>query len=318
VVHVSGGNDLHYLNQPEQRNAHDLYTKRRATRDQAYRGPTQGADVMPGYFDALGVSILEGRDFSEADTWARQGVMIINQHAAETLFPGESAVGQQIRWGNNDEFDPWMTVIGVVENTKWHPAERTPGFETYWSYRQYSSPTIHYLIRTASDPSGLLPAVRQTIQQLNPDLAVQRIEPMTSIAANSLWQRRLWGLLLGVFAGLALTLAAIGLYGVMSYLVTLQTREIGIRMAIGAPAARVMSLILSKGMTLVAMGGAIGLLCAAGAARLLASLLYDLSAGDPLTYVAVAAVLGAVAFVACWLPARRASRVDPLVALRSE
>jgi len=318
VALVGGGNDLHYLNQPEQRTSHDLYTKRRATRDEAYRGPTQGADVMPGYFAALGIPIIEGRDFNEADTTSSYGVMIVNRHAAQTLFPGESAVGQQIRWGNNDNYDPWMTIIGVVGDTKWQPAERTPGFDTYWSYRQYSSSTNHLLIRTTAEPAALIPQIRRTIREMNPGMAIQRVEPMARIADDSVWQRRLWGVLLGVFAGLALTLAAIGLYGVMSYLVTLQTREIGIRMAIGAPREKVLGLILGKGMSLVAAGGFVGLAAAFGLAQLLGGLLFGLSPSDPLTYAIVTLALGIVSAVACALPAWRASRVDPLIALREE
>jgi MacB-like periplasmic core domain len=146
---------------------------------------------MPGYFAALGIPIVEGRDFTEADDHTRPGVIIINKFAAETLFPGESAVGQQIRWGNNQDYDPWMTVVGVVGNTKWQPAEREPGFDTYWSYRQYAGPNNHFLIRTAADPASLLPLVRRTIQDTHPDAAIERIEEMSVIASNAVWQRKL-------------------------------------------------------------------------------------------------------------------------------
>jgi predicted lysophospholipase L1 biosynthesis ABC-type transport system permease subunit len=163
-----------------------------------------------------------------------------------------------------------MTVIGVVGDTKWNPAERSLGRRTGGD--------------DSADPandSGSEPGPRH-----------QRVEPMTRIAGNSVWQRRLWGILLGVFAALALTLAAIGLYGVMSYMVTLQTREIGIRMAIGAPAQRVLALVLGKGMALVTIGGALGLVAAFAASRFLTSLLFGLSASDPITYALVASVLG--------------------------
>ena len=318
VASVGAGDDLPYLNQPEQRNSHEFYTRRRATREQAYRVPAQGADVMPGYFAALGVPLLEGREFTEADTIGAPPVVVINRHMAETLFPGRSALGEQIRWGNDTGYDPWMTVIGVVGNTRWHPAERSPGFETYWSYRQYPGPSMHFLVRTALEPDTLIPVLRRTVQELNPDLAVERVKTMDTVIAESVWQRRLWGWVLGAFAALALLLAAVGLYGVMSYLVSQRTRELGIRLAIGARPGSVLSLVLGSGMKLVTVGAALGLLGALAAGRLLAGLLFGVNATDPVTYAAVPIVLAAVAALACTVPAVRASRIDPITALREE
>jgi putative ABC transport system permease protein len=318
VIAVGAGNDLPYLNKPEERQVSDIYTRQRATRDQAYRGPAQGADVMPGYFAALGIPLLEGRDFTEADTLDKPKVVVIGKHAADTLFPGRSAIGEQIRYGNDQELDPWMTVVGVVSSTQWHPAERRPGVEVYWSYLQYPTPQTHMLVRTAVPPETMLPEVRRVVHQVNPDFAVIATKTMDAVINESVWQRKLWGFVLTAFAGLALLLAAVGLYGVMSYLVSQRTRELGIRLAIGAQPGSVLGLVLGSGMKLVAIGAVAGLAGALALGRLLSGLLFGVSTTDPSTYIGVPVILTAVALLACAVPAIRASRIDPLRALREE
>jgi predicted permease len=318
VQAVSGGSDLPYADTPERRPIHEIYTRVRTTRDQSYRAPVQGADVMPGYFDALGVRVLEGRDFTEADTLGKQPVVILSRRAADVLFPGQPALGQEIRWGTDPTNNPWTTVVGVVSNTLWNPAEREPGLEMYWPLRQFPGPTLHFLIRMDGEPARQVDAVRRTLQAVNPEFSVRAIEPLATIANHAVWQRRLWGFLFGTFAALAVSVTAIGLFGVMSYLVTQQTREIGIRMAIGASRGTVLRMILTHGLLLTAIGILIGLAAAGAMSRLLGTVLFQISTFDIITFTIAPLVLLIVAAAACAVPAWRASRVNPLAVLRGD
>ncbi len=316
VVAVGAGDDIPYLDQPEKRNSAELFTKARSTRDLAYRGPAASSDVMPGYFKSLGIPLLAGRDFTEVDGLERPPVAIISQYTAETFFPGRSAIGEQIRWGNNDTYNPWSTVIGVASNTKWNPAERRRNIEVYWSAFQYPPSQINFLIRTTAAPQALGESVRRVIHEVSPSLAIIQSKSMDVIVDETVWQQRLWSYALELFALLALLLSAVGLYGVMAYLVSQSTREIGIRMAIGSTSNAVLALVLKQGMRLVAYGIAIGLMGAFATHRLLTSLLYGISDTDPVTCVCVTMLLVSVALAACGVPAWRAARVDPVVALR--
>jgi putative ABC transport system permease protein len=318
VNSVAAGNDVPYLNRSEQRQAVEIYTRNRATRDLAYRGPAAGADVTPGYFATLGIPVLDGRDFTDRDDLAAPKSIIISQRSAEVLFSRSNVVGEQIRWGNDQVYDPWTTVIGVVGNTRWHPAENQSGVEVYWSYGQYPSPNTNLVIRTSADPDALLESIRRTVQEVNPDFAVAGVKTMETVVAESVWQRRLWSFVLTAFAVMALLLASVGLYGVMSFMVTQRTKEIGIRMAIGARSGNVVSLILSQGAAMVLVGALAGVLLAFGASRYLESLLFEVSPFDAFTYIAVPIMLVVVAVLACTVPAWRAARIDPLAALRQE
>ncbi len=318
VSSVSAGDAIPYLDQPESRDSAELFTKERPTRDLAYHGPAASADVMPGYFKALGIPLIAGRDFTEADGLDRPPVAIISRYTAQTFFPHRSPIGEQLRWGNNDTYNPWSTIIGVVGNTKWNPAERSPNIEVYWSAFQYPPSQTNLLTRTASSPQQLLSAVRQVVHKVSPNLAIVQNKTMDTIMNETVWQHRLWGYVLAIFATLALLLTAVGLYGVMSYLVSQNTREIGIRMAIGWTPNQVLRLILKRGLLLVVCGIAPGLLCAFTAHRVLTALLYGVTDTDPATYAAVIALLFTVTLAACGLPAWRAARIDPLVALRED
>ena len=318
VVSTSAGDDIPYLGQPERRDAAELFTRTRPTQDLAYRGPAASADVMPGYFQTLGIPLLAGRDFTEADTLGGQHVAIISQYTAETFFPGRSAIGEQIRWGHNDVYNPWDTVIGVVGNTKWNPAERQPNIEVYWSALQYPSPQTNLLIRTTLSPQNLLPAVTHIVHEISPNLGIMQSKTMEVIVNETIWQHRLWSFILGIFATLALFLTVVGLYGVMSYLVSQSTREIGIRMALGSTPNQVLRLVLKRGLLLVASGLITGLICAVAAHRLLVALLYGVSTTDTSTYAIVLVLLCAVSFAACGMPAWRAAHIDPLVVLRED
>ena len=318
VASASGTHTMPFLRRGEQRPQAELYTLRRATRDQAFRLPFTGADIMPGYFATVGAPLLEGRDFNENDGMAAPNVVIISKRTAEALYPGESAVGQKIRFGINQDYDPWSTVIGVVGNVRYNAAEREPGHEVYWSYRQYPGPGISFVIRTAADPAALLPRIKAIVQATNPDISIERITTMDTLVAESVWRRRLWGTILTVFAVMALLLALVGLYGVMSYLVTQQRREIGIRLAIGAARGQVLGWVLRRGALLAAAGIACGLLLAVPASRLLGDLLFGVPPGDPWTFGSMALLLAAAALLACLIPAVRATRVDPMTALRQD
>ena len=318
VVSASGSHSVPFAGSTEQRGLAELYTLRRATRDQAFRLPFSGADIMPGAFRTMGVPILEGRDFNENDKIGAPSVIIVSKRTAETLFPGESAVGQKIRFGIDQEYDPWSTVIGVVGNVRYNAAESAPGYEVYWSYRQYPGPGISYLIRTAGDPSPMLPRIKEAIQSVNPDIAIERMNTMESLVVESIWRRRLWGMILAVFAGLALLLALVGLFGVMSYLVAQQRKEIGIRLAIGAGRANVVGWVFRRGMWLAGAGITVGLTLALLMSTLLRGLLFGVPPRDAGTLAAVSTAVLAAAALACLVPAVRASRVDPIRALRQE
>lgn len=319
VIAASGSHAIPFVRQGEQRPTSELYTLRRATRDQAFRLPTQGADVMPGYFATAGIPLLDGRDFTENDSIDNPTVVVVSQRTAETLFPGDRAVGQKVRFDLNDSTESWSTIVGVVGNTRFNAAERVPGYEVYWSYLQYPNPGISYIIRTAADPAAMKQRLSQIVQQADPDTSIERVSTIESLMQESVWRRRLWSFVLSAFGILALVLAVVGLYGVISYLVAQQRRDIGIRLAIGAAPRWVLQWVLQRGMYLAGIGTIAGLIGASGAVLLVSEdLLFGITRWDSTTYLAACGVMFAVAVAACLIPAVRASRVDPAIALREE
>ncbi|MCI0488713.1 MAG: ABC transporter permease [Blastocatellia bacterium] len=273
-------------------------------------------NISPGYFRAMGIPVLKGRPFNAQDREDSPGVVIISESMARRSWPGEEAVGKRMKMGI--AANPWLTVVGVVKDVRLSLNE-APHPHVYVHYGQTAvfGPR-DLVVRTRSDAASLTPAVRREVWAIDKDLPVSGISTMSQILPASLARERFNMLLLAVFALLALALAAVGIYGVMSYTVTQHTREIGIRMALGAQTRDVLKLIVGQGMVLTFVGLLIGLGAAFALTRLMSGLLYGVSATDPLTFTLIALLLAGVALMACYVPARRATRVDPMAALRYE
>ena len=273
--------------------------------------------VTPGYFQTIGLPVLEGRDFTEQD--AREPfVTIVDTAIARRYWPNQSAVGKRVRYGPPNDNEPWHTIVGVAAEVR-NQSLREPGnHSVYLPYREYSSSTSSYFVRTRAgmaDPAG---AIRARIAAIDPSIAVSRIRTMEDILSSSVWRERFFATLLASFGGLALLLAAIGLYGVMAYTVSRRTHEMGIRMAMGASAGEIRTMVLLHSGRLIAAGLALGVAGAVAVTRYLAAQLYGVSPTDVPTLLAAVAVLAAAGLAASYLPARRATRVDPMTALRTE
>ena len=283
-------------------------------------GDEPGADIRvadPGYFPAMSIPLLAGRSFSDHDTSTSARVVLINETLARTFWPNENPVGHRITmkdWG------PPLTgeIVGVVGDVKGNGLDATVGPMLYWPYTQFGQIFNTMVVRTDDDPLRLTAAVKDRIWSVDKDQPVSRIQSMEQILSDSVARRRLSVVLLGVFAWVALLLAAAGIYGVVSYSVAQRTREIGIRVALGAERVDVLWLIIAQAAKLALTGELLGILLALGLTRLMTSLLFGTSAADPFTFAGVAILLSAVALAACYIPARRAMRVDPMVALRYE
>jgi putative ABC transport system permease protein len=276
--------------------------------------------VSADYFRALGILLLQGRAFNEHDTADSPGVLIISESLAHQLWPHENALGKRI--DVNLPGETWREVVGVVGDVRQSDLNAPLAPAHYEPYSQVSDQSrwflgeITFVIRTTAEPQNFIATLRSELQTVDKELPLHNVATMEQVVALQVTDPRFYTLLLGSFSALALILAAAGIYSVISYSVTQRTHEVGIRLALGARAGDVQRLIVGQGMTLALLGVALGLGGAFAATRLLRGLLYDLSATDPLTFVGVALLLALVALLACWIPARRATKVDPLVALR--
>ncbi|MBO0722611.1 MAG: FtsX-like permease family protein, partial [Blastocatellia bacterium] len=277
-----------------------------------------GRGVGPDYFKAQGIRILKGRDFRESDGSDAPPVLAINELMAQRYWPNQDPVGRRIAITNRDGRPVWSEIIAVVESVRHMALDVDLRPEIYIPVAQYPVSFMTLVIRTNDDPLKLVNSVRIQVQTVDRDQPISNINTMDVLFERTFAQRRFNFILLGLFAGLALLLSAVGIYGVMSYLVAQRTHEIGVRMALGAQARDVIELVLRQGMALTLIGVVIGLIAAFGLTRLIKNLLYNVSATDPLTFTAIALMLTVVALMACYLPARRATKVDPIEALRQE
>jgi predicted permease len=278
------------------------------------------------YFQTLGIPLRKGRYFTLEDRIDAQPVAIVSETAGRQFWPGQDPIGKRIRWG---VYSPWQTIVGIVRDVNDEPLGQPVQLHVYRPYLQMADlffedsrfgevRSMNLAVRSQTDPASLTSAVIGQIHSLDPDLTVAHIRTMAQVISSSVAGPRFNTLVLGVFAAVALFLAAIGIYGVMAYATTQQTHEIGIRLALGAQPRNVLYLVLRRGVRLAGVGAAFGVAAALALTRLMAGLLYDVSATDPVTFSCVVILLLAIALLACYVPARRAMRVDPIVALRYE
>jgi putative ABC transport system permease protein len=283
--------------------------------------------VFPGYFRTMSIPILRGRDLTDADDLRAPGVVIVNDYIARRYWPGEDAIGKRITFDDPARNPSWLTVVGVAKNTarsNWVSPPEEEVFLPYLQNRAYldmPSPPFAYLtlvVRTGLDPAVLAPAIRGAIHSLDTNIPLSEIQTMDHVVAEATGQSRFYMVLLGAFATVALVLAGVGIYGVMSYSVSRRTHEIGVRMALGAQGRDVLKLVVFQGVVQALAGVAVGLAGALALSRLMVGLLYGTRPTDPATFAAVVVVLSGVAIAASYIPARRAAKVDPMVALRYE
>ena len=270
------------------------------------------------YFEAMEIPLRSGRFFNEHDTPASPKVVVIDEYMAQQLWPNQDPIGRRIHYGGITDKDPWETVVGVVGRVKQYTLDSDSRIALYLPQTQYPTRAMNVVLRSAADPAALAPAVKQQIHELDSDLPLYNVRTMNQRLDESLAQRRFAMLLLTLFAGVALALAVIGTYGVMSYLVNQGTREIGIRIAMGATHRAIERLIVWKGLALALCGVAIGTTGAFAVSRLMRSLLFGVTPFDPFTFVAISLLLTLVTLLASYIPARRVAQIDPIVALRDE
>ncbi len=270
--------------------------------------------ISPDYFRLLRISLVQGRDFDEADNADSRTAIIIDSTLAESCFPGESSIGKVINLDGTD-----CTVIGVVSRIRYmFPGDWESGIpQAYFCYPQWGDDTYEEMIvRCSGDPKALVPSLRKVIASIDPNVAIRRTSTYEELIDSRLMARKLSFILVGVFSGAALFLSAIGLYAILSYTISQRTREIGIRIALGATASKILMAVIRQGLTLVCVGLLFGTVAALIGGRFIKSILYGVTGTDPLTLGLTCLVLGVIAMLACWIPARRAARIDPISALR--
>jgi predicted permease len=271
--------------------------------------------VSPGYFDTMRIPLVEGRKLSDFDRRENARVAVVNEAMARHFWPGQNAIGKRMRFTIDNM--P-REVVGVVKNSVTVALGEQPQPLIFLPLDQQFSPFVSLHALTEASPSAILPTVLGRVQTLDENLALTNPTTIQSSMAGGLWAPRMGAALFGIFGLLGMLLASIGIYGVMAYTVAQRTNEIGIRMALGARPGDVLRLVVGQGMRLTVIGIAIGVVGALAITRLMGTLLFNVSPNDPLTFIAVSTILAAVAFLAGWLPAWRAARIDPLLALRQD
>jgi putative ABC transport system permease protein len=272
--------------------------------------------VSPDFFRTLSIPLVEGRSFTEQDAGNAPRAVVISERLARRYFPGQSPLGRRIQ--ADDGQSPWLTVVGVVGDVKHWGLNTETNPTLYFNYRTDPERSLVLTVRTAGDAAALADAVRREVLAVDKDQPVSEVRTAAQALEESVAIERTVASLLAVFSTVALLLAGVGIFGVMSYAVTQRTQEIGIRMALGAQRGDILRLVVGRGLALGLAGVGLGLAASFALTRLMSSLLYGVTASDPVTYAGVSLLLLAVAALACYLPARRASKVDPLVALRYE
>jgi putative ABC transport system permease protein len=294
-----------------------FFIEGRASASRADRAFAHLGSVSGGYFSALGIPLLAGRTFAETDRKDSQAVAIVSRALAQKYWPGEHAIGKRLRF-DNEPGEPWITVVGVVGDARQLGLEHDAPPVLYIPYQQFPLPFTNVAVRSSADESAVASLVRAQVRAVDPELRAGAVATLQTILDRSVAEPRFRTLLIAAFALIAVLLAAVGVYGLISYSVTERTREIGIRMALGARPRQVMLPVVREGLTLALVGVAIGLAGALAAAQLLAAFLFGVRATDPPTFIAVSLLLLSVAGAASYLPARRALKVDPMIALRAE
>jgi len=270
--------------------------------------------ATPGYFPAMGISLVSGRFFTETDTSASEPVILVSETMARQFWPGENPLGKRLRWGSRKDGQP--IVIGVVSDVRHHNLNQAPTPILYAPFNQEPDSYISLAVRALTDPNALISIVRNQVLAVDRRTVISDVMTMQQRLGSLVEQPRFYALLFGWFGAMALLLSVIGLYGVISYTVSQRMREMGIRIALGAQRRDILKLVIGHGLVLTAIGIALGLAVSLALARILKSLLFDVSVTDPVTFASVAILLVAVSLLACWLPARRAMKVDPILALR--
>jgi putative ABC transport system permease protein len=274
--------------------------------------------ISEGFFQTLRVPLRKGRFFNAQDNQGSVPVTVINETMAQRFWPGEEALGKRFKPGLAQSPNPWLTVVGVVGDMRRQSLEREPIAQSFVPYLQNSERRMNLLIRTTGEPTQLAPVLRNEIRSIDKTVLVSGISTLENQLARAVAQRRFQTSLLTLFSALALLLAAVGIYGLLHQSVNLRVREIGMRLALGAQRRDILRLVVGQGMRLALCGIGIGLLAAFYLTRVLAGLLFGVTATDPVTFVAAPLLLLLVALLACFIPARRATKVDPMIALRSE
>jgi putative ABC transport system permease protein len=267
----------------------------------------------------MSIQLLSGRALSEHDTETTPPVALINETMAREMWPGQDPIGKRIKFPGSEKYpQSWRTIVGVARDVKQYALDRKDPMQLYLSEAQFPTQFMTLVVHSSSDAKTLTAAVRAAVQEMDKDQAVYNIATMEQLLADSISLRRLSTLLLMIFAGVALVLAGVGIFGVISYSVTQRTREIGVRLALGANRRDIIGLVLRNGMTMTLAGVGIGLMATFALTRVLESLLFNVSATDPVIFIVIPVALSIVALGACFMPARRAAKVDPMVALRYE